>query len=151
MKLTVTVQEKIHEEEAHLYVQSLDSPVIDALQPLADLKPVFFTDENGHQVKVKVSEILYFEAVDKKSFVYLSNSIYEASERLYQLEERYRSLHFCRVSKSIVLNLKKIKKIYPTVSGKFEVILENDERLSVSRSYVKALRAQLDLRKRVKR
>ena len=142
MKMTVTIRTN-EDEEILLFVHSLDSPVISMLQPLADLKPAFFTDENGRKVKVAIPDILYFEAVDKKTFVYLNDAVYETPDRLYQIEEKYQRFDFCRVSKSVVLNLKKIAKIYPVFSGKFEVLLDNEEKLSISRSYVKALKQQL--------
>lgn len=50
-----------------------------------------------------------------------------------------------RASKSMVLNLNKIKHLSPAFGGRFEALLENDEKVIISRQYVPVLKERLGL------
>jgi DNA-binding LytR/AlgR family response regulator len=89
--------------------------------------------------------ILYFEAVDKKTFAYTVTDVFEVREKLYQLEELLKHKIFLRISKSMILNLQMIVSVYPTLSGRFEAELENGERIKISRQYVPKLKQKLGM------
>ena len=92
---------------------------------------------------ITASDIYYFESVDKKVFAYCSQSVYEVKEKLYQVEELSEMLPFMRISKSMIINLDKIRHISPTLGGRFEALLENDEKVIISRQYVPILKDKL--------
>ena len=50
---------------------------------------------------------------------------------------------FFRCSKSMVLNADKILCVRPSLSGRFEATLENEERVIISRQYVSTLKRLL--------
>ena len=83
------------------------------------------------------------ESVDKKVFAYCSQSVYEVKEKLYQVEELSEMLPFMRISKSMIINLDKIRHISPTLGGRFEALLDNDEKVIISRQYVPLLKDKL--------
>lgn len=86
--------------------------------------------------RIALCDIYYFEAVDNKTFLYTGHQVYEIKQKLYQLEEMYATSTFARISKSMIVNLTKITKIIPSISGRFIAIMENEEKLSISRQYV---------------
>ncbi len=45
----------------------------------------------------------------------------------------------------MVLNLNKIKHLSPAFGGRFEALLENDEKVIISRQYVPGLKERLGL------
>ena len=71
-------------------------------------------------------DIFYFEATDNKVFAYGQKNVYEVKEKLYQLEEQLVSFPFMRASKSMILNLDKIRHLSPAFGGRFEALLENE-------------------------
>lgn len=99
-------------------------------------------DEHGVSM-ITASDIYYFESVDKRVFAYCSQSVYEVKEKLYQVEELSEILPFMRISKSMIINLDKIRHISPTLGGRFEALLENDEKVIISRQYVPILKDKL--------
>lgn len=99
-------------------------------------------DEHGIGM-ITASDIYYFESVDKKVFAYCSQSVYEVKEKLYQVEELSEMLPFMRISKSMIINLDKIRHISPTLGGRFEALLDNDEKVIISRQYVPLLKDKL--------
>jgi len=91
-------------------------------------------------------DIFYFESVDKQSFIYTENAVYETDLKLYEIEERLTEAGFFRNSKSQVLNIAKIKSLCPDFGGRIEAVMENGEILIVSRRYSKLLRERLKLK-----
>lgn len=95
------------------------------------------------QYEVPVSELYYIESVDGKTFLYTKEQVYETSYRIYELEDMLKSKAFLRVSKSMLLNLMKIRAIRPALNGRFSAVLQTGEEVIISRSYVKGLKSAL--------
>ena len=55
------------------------------------------------------------------------------------------SFPFMRASKSMILNLDKIRHLSPAFGGRFEALLENEEKVIISRQYVPVLKERLGL------
>ncbi len=99
--------------------------------------------QDDKQYEIPVSEMYYIESVDGKTFLYTKAQVYETSYRIYELEDLLRPKHFLRVSKSMLLNLMKIRSIRPGLNGRFVAVLQSGEEAIISRSYVKALKSAL--------
>jgi DNA-binding LytR/AlgR family response regulator len=93
--------------------------------------------------EIAVSDIYYFESVDGKTFLYTKEQVYETAYRIYELESMLRSKNFLRVSKSMLLNLMKIRSIQSALNGRFAAVLLSGEEVIISRNYVKGLKAAL--------
>lgn len=87
----------------------------------------------GKQYEIPVTDVYYIEAVDNKMFIYCSKQIYESRQKLYELEEVLKEKHFLRVSKSLLLNLMKVKSIKPALNGRFIGVLQSGEEVMISR------------------
>ncbi|MBR3339920.1 MAG: LytTR family transcriptional regulator DNA-binding domain-containing protein [Lachnospiraceae bacterium] len=99
--------------------------------------------KDSRQYEIAVSDIYYFESVDGKTFLYTKDQVYETSYRIYELESILRPKNFLRVSKSMLLNLMKIRSIQSALNGRFAAVLLSGEEVIISRSYVKGLKAAL--------
>ncbi len=99
--------------------------------------------KDSRQYEIAVSDIYYFESVDGKTFLYTKDQVYETSYRIYELESMLRPKNFLRVSKSVLLNLMKIRSIQSALNGRFAAVLLSGEEVIISRSYVKGLKAAL--------
>ncbi len=99
--------------------------------------------QDGNQYEIPVTDICYVEAVDNRVFLYTGQQVYETRQKLYELEEVLREKHFLRISKSMLLNLMKIKSIRPALNGRFMAILQSGEEIIISRKYVPALKEML--------
>lgn len=95
------------------------------------------------QYEIPVFELYYIESVDGRTFLYTKTQVYETSYRIYELESLLRAMHFLRVSKSMLLNLMKIRSIQPALNGRLVAVLQSGEEAIISRSYVKALKSAL--------
>lgn len=94
---------------------------------------------------LEATDVYYFEATDNKVFAYARKNVYEVKEKLYQIEEMFASFSFIRASKSMVVNLCKIRHLSPAFGGRLEALLENGEKVIISRQYVPVLKERLGL------
>ena len=97
----------------------------------------------GKHYEIPVMDVFYIEAVDNTVFIYGPKRVYETKQKLYELEEILREKHFLRISKSLIVNLMKVKAIRPALNGRYTAILKNDEEVIISRKYVAALKNTL--------
>lgn len=101
--------------------------------------------QDGATIFIEPKDIFYFESVDKKTFIYTDSQVLETHLRLYEIEEKLVQQDFFRASKSTIINISKIKKLSPRFNGRLDAILENDEKLVISRQYVPVIKEILGL------
>ena len=99
----------------------------------------------GQAHTIAVEQILYIEAVDKKTFLYTPGNVYETDKKLYDLEEMLDGKPVFRCSKSVIVNLNKITKLKPEVTRNILATLTNGEVVVISRRNVKQLKALIGL------
>lgn len=104
---------------------------------------IAYVGNNIHRVPPK--DIYYIEVVDNKTFIYCRDTVYESKQKLYELEIFLSKSDFLRVSKSVLINLSKIKMLSPALSGRFEATLGNSEKIIISRQYVSDLKKTLGI------
>ena len=100
---------------------------------------------NGQAHQIALEQILYIEAVDKKTFLYTAEHVYETDKKLYELESLLDEKTFFRCSKSVIVNLNKITKLKPEVTRNILATLTNGEVVVISRRNVKQLKALIGL------
>jgi DNA-binding LytR/AlgR family response regulator len=96
--------------------------------------------KENEEYTVPVNEIYYMESVDKKGFIYTGTDVYQTSHRLLELEKMLSGAGFVRVSRSVIINVDKLKGIKNLPNSKLEAILINDERICVNRNYLNDIR-----------
>lgn len=101
--------------------------------------------KDGVITMIDPANVYYFEGVDNKVFLYCKQNVYEIKQKLYEIEEEFKDTYFFRASKSVILNIKKIKSISPAYSGRFEALLFNGEKVVISRQYVPEFKKKLGL------
>ena len=102
--------------------------------------------KDGTTFLIHANDVLYFESVDKQTFLYTEADIYELPQKLYMLEEMLADSGFIRSAKSQILNTYKIASLCPDFGGRIEAVMAGGEKLIVSRQYAKQLKERLGLR-----
>lgn len=97
---------------------------------------------------IKASDVLYFEAVDNKTFVYTEDDVMEMKQRLYELEAILSEKDFIRTSKSQIININKIKTLKPELNRTILATMCNNEQLYISRKYVPSLKSILSIQEK---
>ena len=104
----------------------------------------FAVSQEGKTYIIKASSVYYIESVDKKTFVYTKQGCYDTKYRLYELEVLLGG-YFMRCSKSMIINLKKVRTVKSQISGRIDATLLNDEVVVISRGYAKEVKRRLGI------
>ncbi|WP_243864454.1 LytTR family DNA-binding domain-containing protein [Paenibacillus castaneae] len=145
MKVSIEEISKEKEEEILIRCHEVDDEIYEIVNKLETENLILIGYHNDIINRIKLSDIYYFEAVDGKVFMYSKDNVFEIKQKLYELEELCKERNCFRASKSTILNIAKISVINPSISGRFESLLDNGERVVVSRQYVPVLKNMLGL------
>lgn len=103
-------------------------------------------EEEGNIVYLSPDEIVYCTHRDRETVIYTKHTTYQSRITLKELETKLKGYSFYRTHKSFLVNLKEVEQLIPWFNGAYELKLNNiEERVPVSRNYVKPLRGKLEL------
>ncbi|PZD94766.1 LytTR family transcriptional regulator [Paenibacillus sambharensis] len=145
MKIFIEIIDYSEEEEIRIRCHQADEEVHELVNKIKTETLIILGYHEDKISRIKLSDIYYFEAVDGKVFAYCKNNVHEVKQKLYELEELCREKHCFRASKSTILNIAKISSIQPSISGRFQALLDNGEKVVISRQYVPMLKHILGL------
>lgn len=131
------------EEEIIIRSNSMDSDLLELIYTLKAGRSKLTAYQDDEILRLKPSDIYYFESVDNHVCACCETSVYEVKQKLYELERIYKNTDFIRISKSMIVNVSKIEKIVPMFNGRLEAVLNNKERVVISRQYVPDLKKKL--------
>ena len=132
------------EEQAVIKAVEVTDEISGAIELLEGESKGFAVSRDGQVFIIKASAVYYIESVDKKTFVYTKQGCYDCKYRLYELEIMLGG-YFMRCSKSMIINLKKVKNVKSQLSGRIDATLLNDEVVVISRGYVKEVKRRLGI------
>lgn len=143
MKISIHVDENIKDTEINISCNSLTPEIEKMIATLRILERQLLVNKNGETYPMDVSQIVYIESVERKTFVYTAKDVYESKLKLYEMEEQLCRCGFFRASKSCIVQLRKIKSLKNDVERKLRLTLENGEQIIVSRQYAEELKKRL--------
>lgn len=94
---------------------------------------------NNKLISVPVANIIWIEASGDYARLVLKDRYYLSNYGISQLEQKMNPQLFTRVHRSAMINVNRVKEVYKYQSG-YEVILVNEDRVKVSRSYLDNIR-----------
>ena len=134
------------ENEVVLRCPFLDEEMLEVLSLLkARAQKLCVWQEEKELLFLAPAQVLYGESVEEKTFLYGETEVYRTALSLTELEARCEGVGFCRVGKSLVVNLNRIASLKSCAAGRIEAKMQNGERLIVSRHYAPLLRERLGL------
>jgi DNA-binding LytR/AlgR family response regulator len=137
LKIFVKDKQNISETEVEIRCRERNEEVERILESVRSLEDTLMGEkENGDKTPVYISKVLYFEAVDRNVFAYTTSDFFKVRYTLTDLEENLEKRYFVRISKSLIVNLRAVKKISPEDARRLKLQLRNEEWVVVSRNYV---------------
>ena len=131
-EIEVLISTPIIDDEVHRVVKLLETSTLNILGKL-----------NGENYVLTLDQIFYFEAVDNRVFAYCEKEIYEVNYKLQELTELLSQTYFIQTARTIVLNIKQIKKVTTLVNGRILAVLNNGEKMIITRVYEKKFKQKL--------
>lgn len=92
---------------------------------------------------IESNEILYIESVDGKTFAYTEQDVLKLDYQLSQLEQILKTINFFRCSKSVILNIDKVKSLKSLPSNRIDATMCNGEHIMIARTYASDFRKRL--------
>ena len=140
MKLIERTNNSPEEDKVILEYFELTPEFLDIKNYILDNKQIFVVyDKEKNLVKLKIKDILYFEAVGELVFAYTEIGVYEVKMRLYQVEEQLEQQQILRASKSFLINRYRIAAVTPALNGRLIATMDNGEKVMISRQYAKII------------
>jgi two-component system, LytTR family, response regulator len=100
----------------------------------------------GRITFVNVSDIDWIEAADYYSCLHVGTSSHLLRRSMAELDEELDQEVFCRIHRSAIVNLNRVKSLNVDQNGEYEVLLNSGTRLRTSRRYRKQLQSRLGIR-----
>ena len=145
MKITVEHIDS-EENEVILRCRELDDEMLRLLALVrAGMQKLLVWNERKDLLPLNVSDVVYCETVEEKTFVYTESGMYQTALTLSELEERWAAMGLLRCGKSCVANLYAIRRLRSCGGGRIEATLSTGEKIVISRHYVPALRERLGM------
>ena len=143
MKVTIEKSEKYKTPEILVRCEEIDETLRDVISYIGIAGKSIIGETESETCFIPINEVFYFESVDKIIFIYTNKQIYKSSAKLYILEEQLTDTYFARVSKTTIINLKKLKSVKSVKNARLEGTLSNDEKIIISRQYVPKIKEKL--------
>ena len=154
MKVQLFVSKDLEEPYAEIYTDVLTDNIQKAMVLLeneTEDDEEGITDNSILAVKkgqdivlLDFDDIFMIRVEDKQTKVFTEDKDYLVKKPLYQIEESLDS-NFVRVSKATIVNLRKIKRVAPSLKGMMFIELKNGLKDNISRKYLSDFKSALDL------
>jgi two-component system LytT family response regulator len=100
----------------------------------------------GQVCFVKISEIDWIEAADYYACLHVGKGTHLLRRSLSELDQELDRAIFCRIHRSTIVNLDRVRGLELNEDGEYAVVLDNGTRLRLSRRYRKQLQSCLGVR-----
>lgn len=97
----------------------------------------------GEVAFVKIAEIDWIEAADYYSCLHVGTKTHMLRRSMAELESELDPAVFCRVHRSSIVNLERVRGLKVSEDGEHDILLENGERVRLSRRYRKQFDARM--------
>lgn len=134
MKWIKTHEPKLNENYLEIHYGTLNKETLDIITYLESKNVLMGKNETERRLMIP-DEIYYIEIVDRKCYAYLKEEVWQMEEGLAELVECYEMHGFVRISKSMVVNIYKVKQIKADFNMRMNLVLLNEETVVMSRSY----------------
>lgn len=94
MKISINVEEEIKDIEVVISCSRLTPEIEKVLATLRMMERQLLVKKGEETYILDVSKVIYLESVDRKTFVYTRENVYESGFKLYELEQQLEECGF---------------------------------------------------------
>ena len=96
--------------------------------------------DDEKEILTDIVDILYFETIERKVYASTSNDKLICRYSLSEISSMFKSRGITQIGKSLLVNVNHVKSLESEFSGNYVITLKNDQKLVVSRFYMKDFR-----------
>ncbi len=136
MKLNCYQDSSIKETHVDIYYRENDKEVAGIIDYINSCNAIVGQRE-GISVRIMPSEIFYCETMERRCYAYLEKDVCRIDFSLSGFLERFSRNGFVQISKSMLVNVYKIKQFKTDLNMRLTLYMENGEILILNRAYKK--------------
>lgn len=146
MKVNLFVSRDIDQPHADIHTNELTDNISKAINILEseDQSEMLAVKKGSDITLLELKDIFMFRVEERQVKVFTENSEYMVKKPLYQVEEGLTN-DFVRISKTTIINLKKVRRVAPSLGGMMFIELKNGLKDNISRKYLPDFKKALDL------
>lgn len=144
MKVEIQISSDIGEPYAVIYSNQMTEEIQQIYEKIQSGSNVITAIDNEQIIVLQPTEIYILRMENEQLVVYCQQKKYISGKRLYEMESLLGN-QFMRISKSTIINLKKVTRIEPSFNGTMLVVLKNGMKDYISRKYLPAFKKYLGL------
>jgi DNA-binding LytR/AlgR family response regulator len=116
-------------------------PTVDRLiTKIRNLSINFTGKADGKNVSIDIDDIYYIENVDRKIFLYSRKDVYRYDGSMSDIDSAINDTDLVRISRTCFMNVSHLREIMQMKNSHLEAVLDNEEKLIVSRKYLKDIK-----------
>ena len=145
MKILTETDSRYEEIELHVCSNALTDDVraiVGELHEIYDYN-IPGTDEAGNKRMIRRAEILSAYSEGQRVIVLTTGGRYVVRKKLYELETELGDTNFIRISKSEIVNIRKIKSLDLSITGTIRLVMKTGYETYVSRRNVAKIKEKL--------
>ncbi|MBN2919527.1 MAG: LytTR family transcriptional regulator DNA-binding domain-containing protein [Lactobacillus sp.] len=143
MKLQILKKENLIETEIDIRYSNMTQSLNSIIQYIRQQEYLIQGTFDNKLYQIPLNKILYFETVDKRTFIYTQQKIFECKKKLSVIEQDLIKANIIRISKTVLLNISYLACVKPYPNHRLLAELNNKENLIVSRKYISSLRDKI--------
>ena len=117
-----------------------DKSVDNLINKIKNMSISFTGKSDGKTVSIDISDIYYIENVERKIFLYSKKDIYRYDGSMADIDSSISETDLVRISRTCFMNVSHLKEIIQIKNSHLEAVLDNGEKLIVSRKYLKDIK-----------
>lgn len=117
-----------------------DNSVDNLIRKIKNMNISFTGKTDGKTVSIDIADIYYIENVERKIFLYSKKDIYRYDGNMADVDSAIVDTDLIRISRTCFMNVSHLREIMQIKNSHLEAVLDNDEKLIVSRKYLKDIK-----------
>ena len=117
-----------------------DKSVDNLINKIKNMSISFTGKSDGKTVSIDLSDIYYIENVERKIFLYSRKDVYRYDGSMTDIDSSIADTDLVRISRTCFMNVSHLKEIMQIKNSHLEAVLDNGEKLIVSRKYLKDIK-----------
>lgn len=117
-----------------------DQSVERLITKIKNLSISFSGKADGKSVSIDLFDIYYIENVDRKMFIYSKDNVYRYDGSMSDIDSAIADTDLVRISRTCFMNVSHLREIMQMKNSHLEAVLDNDEKLIVSRKYLQEIK-----------
>ena len=117
-----------------------DKSVDNLINKIKNMNISFTGKSDGKTVSIDISDIYYIENVERKIFLYSRKDVYRYDGNMADIDSSIAETDLVRISRTCFMNVSHLKEIMQIKNSHLEAVLDNGEKLIVSRKYLKDIK-----------